>query len=392
MLQCRSRNSSGAIISPMLEQLAGCVAQALSKPLGPRVASVDHRLEIAFQMRPAPLQSLHLPVHFCPITRDDAAKPLAKQIIQCRGLASETHREHCEHSSYECPQPRLAVFFLGRRFVDAQLFLRRQLSRQLFIRRTQGCRHLILHFHGECCATRLPQQRAEELGCPPLALTIEGHQQSGERHQPRARLALGHADGQFRTCRFAAAGTRESMPLVLDHKWRDLGQFPYLMPQRLRVAARELLFATPTFGRQQQHDVFALIDRNQWSVVFLVAGLAAAFPLRFTFLRLRPSVRMLRTGRQRRVLRRLLFAFKLCDPIEQHLQEGTHCRSYFGFKFRRNCQRMWLGRRHSVCRLKNLRSCPDQFTEIMIPGCERLPSPECHRGCSRYLRGLALPM
>jgi len=55
-LQCRSRNFAGAIIGPMLEQLAGCVSQALSKPLGPRVASVDHRLKITFQMRPAPLQ------------------------------------------------------------------------------------------------------------------------------------------------------------------------------------------------------------------------------------------------------------------------------------------------------------------------------------------------
>jgi hypothetical protein len=36
MLQCRSRDSAVAIIGPMLEQLAGCVSQALSKPLRPK--------------------------------------------------------------------------------------------------------------------------------------------------------------------------------------------------------------------------------------------------------------------------------------------------------------------------------------------------------------------
>ena len=45
-----------AIVRPVLEQLARHATQVVSKPFGLIVATVDQRLEIAFQMRPAPLQ------------------------------------------------------------------------------------------------------------------------------------------------------------------------------------------------------------------------------------------------------------------------------------------------------------------------------------------------
>ena len=53
--------------------------QAFSQPFRPRVAAVDHRLKIAFQMRPAPLQPSHLPVHLRPIAGDDAVELLASR-------------------------------------------------------------------------------------------------------------------------------------------------------------------------------------------------------------------------------------------------------------------------------------------------------------------------
>ena len=106
------------------------------------------------------------------------------------------------------------------------------------------------------------------------------------------------------------------MALVFGHQRLDLGQFPYLMPQRLRVAARELRPTTSAFGRFERLHVVALVGWNQRSFVFLMAGLPATFLLRFSFRRLRPGVRMLRAGRQRGVLRRLAFRlpFQLLDP------------------------------------------------------------------------------
>ena len=70
----RPRNPAGPILGPMLEQLAGGPPQAFSQPFRPRIARVDHGLEIALQMRPAPLQPLHAPVHLRPIAGDHAAK------------------------------------------------------------------------------------------------------------------------------------------------------------------------------------------------------------------------------------------------------------------------------------------------------------------------------
>jgi len=143
---------------------------------------VDHRLEIPFQMRPAPLQASHLPVHLRPIAGDDALELLGQEDAERRGLAGGANREHRECSGHERPQPRLAVFFLGRRLVDVQMLLRRQFGGQLLIRRPQRFGHLVLDFHRQRWAAWLAQQRGEELDRPPLALTIEGHQQRGERH------------------------------------------------------------------------------------------------------------------------------------------------------------------------------------------------------------------
>jgi len=58
--------------------------------------------------------------------------------------------------------------------------LLRQFGRQRLVRRPHGRRDLLLDFDGQRRATRLPQGRRQELGRPPLALTIVGHQQGGE--------------------------------------------------------------------------------------------------------------------------------------------------------------------------------------------------------------------
>ena len=105
------------------------------------------------------------------------------------------------------------------------------------------------------------------------------------------------------------------MPLILGHVRLDLGQFPHLVPQRLRVAARELRAAAPALGRPERLHVVTLVGGNQGPLVFLVAGLPAAFLLRLAFRRLRPGVRMLRAGRQRGVLRRLAFPCRSSSSI-----------------------------------------------------------------------------
>ena len=339
-----------AVARPCREEFSRGPHQIVSQPLHLRVVAVDQGLKVAFQMRPAPLQMSQIPVHLCSIAVDDAVELLAREDAQCRGLARSTHREHRKHLGHERPQPRLAVFFLGRCFVDAQLLLHRQFGRQCLIRRAQRCRHLVLYFYRQRRATRLPQQRAEELGCPPLALTIEGHQQCRKGHQPWSRLALRHTDGQFRTRRCAAVGTLQPMQLVLRHVRLDLGQLPHLMPQRLRVAARKVVAATPTFGGLARLNVVALLGGNQGPLVFLVTGLPATFLLRLAFPRLRACVRMLGAGGQRGILRRLSSAFQLLGP---RLQPGNFRQQQAndGLGFRRlACDNLFRDfQRHAHC-------------------------------------------
>ena len=302
-------------------------------------------------------------------------------------------------SGHERPQPRLAVFFLGRRFVDIQVLLRRQFGRQLLIRRSQRFGHLVLDLHGQRRATRLAQQRAEELGRPPLALTIVGHQQRGERHQPRPRLALRHARGQFRTACFSTARARQPMPLVLGHVRLDLGHFPDLMPQRLRVAARELRAAASALGRLESLHVVAFVGWNQRSFVLFVAGLAAAFLFGFSLRRLRPGVRMLRAGRQRGVLRRLALHLPLqrLDPRFQ-FRVVRQQRTNDGLGFRRLASNDFFtdSRRHATVVAECRPPCPGQFIENRVPGCERLPwtaASDAARSCIRCTpsRRMAFP-
>ena len=168
--QCRPRNLSGTKVGPMLEQLACRMPQTIAEVLCARVAAVDHRLEIAFQMGPAPLQTAQMPVHFCPIAGDDAVELLAKQLAERCRFAGGSDRKHRKQSGDECPQPSLVVFLFGSRFVNVQLLLSGQLSRQRIIRRPNGRRHLVFDLHRQRCATGLAQERTQELSRPPLAL------------------------------------------------------------------------------------------------------------------------------------------------------------------------------------------------------------------------------
>jgi hypothetical protein len=99
----------------MLEQLARRMPQTAAKALRPALPAVDHRLKVAFPMGPTPLQAPKVPVHFRPIAGDDAAKPLAQESTQRRGLARGPHREHRETAGHEGPPPRLAVFLAWSR-------------------------------------------------------------------------------------------------------------------------------------------------------------------------------------------------------------------------------------------------------------------------------------
>jgi hypothetical protein len=119
-------------------------------------------------------------------------------------------------------------------------------------------------------------------------------------------LACRDAPRQRAAGRLAAISANESMPLVFGHMRLDRRQFPHLMPQRLRIAAGKLCSATAARGRLERLDLVALVRRHERPLVLLVPRLAAPFLLRRGRPCRRLGVRMLRAGRKRRILRRLV--------------------------------------------------------------------------------------
>ena len=95
------------------------------------------------------------------------------------------------------------------------------------------------------------------------------------------------------------------MSLVFGHLRLDRRQFPHLMPQRLRIAARKLRPAAAACGWCECLDVVALLGRNQRPLVPGVTRLAASFLFRLGLLRRQPGMGMLARWRQGRILRRL---------------------------------------------------------------------------------------
>ena len=317
-LESHAGDSPVAITSPERKHLPRRPHQIVAQTLHLLVLVVDQGLKVAFQMSPAPLQSAALPVHFRPIAIHDPCKRRGQQIVQDRRGPGRTQGKDREGLGHERPQPGFRTLLFRGRLVDTQLFLRRQLRRQFLIGRTDRSRGLCLHLHGQRRATRLVQQTFQEHRRATFALAEVGHQQCGEGHQSWSRLTDRHAGREFPAGRRPATGTGEPVPLVLRDQRLDLRQFPHLMPQRFGIVAQQLDSASTTGGGPEQHYVLALVRRKQRPLVFRVPRLAATL-LPGSRLPRGLCMRMLCTGRQRRVLRRLS-TFQLgdapCEPLQ----------------------------------------------------------------------------
>ena len=135
------------------------------------------------------------------------------------------------------------------------------------------------------------------------------------------------------------------MALIFDDDRLDFGQFPHLMPQRVAIAASQLLAAAPTRIWFEGDDLVASLGWNQRPFVPRMAGLAAAIALRLGLVGRRLRVRMLRARRQRRILRRL---------AESGLQFSHPCRQCSDLSHLRTNNRLRLRRLPSNQFLRNI--------------------------------------
>lgn len=158
------------------------------------VRAVDECLKVALQMSPTPLQPMpqrlgswietQRPIHFGAVTLNRARELAGQQIVQNRGRAGQTNAGHSKPVSHEGPQPGFLRLLFGRRFIDTQLCLMRKLINQFFVGRLQRGGSQILVLHCQARATRLAQQRFEELGGAAFALTKIG-QATADAEQSR---------------------------------------------------------------------------------------------------------------------------------------------------------------------------------------------------------------
>ena len=97
--QRRPRNLAGAIVGPMLEQLARGRSQAFTKPFRPRIAACRSSLENRVSDAPSTIASRPSCQYI--LARSQVTMPrncFAQEDAQRRGLARGTHREHREHA------------------------------------------------------------------------------------------------------------------------------------------------------------------------------------------------------------------------------------------------------------------------------------------------------
>ena len=181
-----SRDRAGMEVVPMLEHRSDMPHQIMPKALHLPVWMVDQRLDIAFQVSPAPLEPTGLPVHLGTVAVDGAGEPIAQELADSRRRSAEADRKDSERGSHGRPEPRPRRSLFGRRLVHEDLRLFGQGGVEFLVGLCQGLGDLVLHLDGEGRAAGLPEQILEEQCGPPLALQKVRHQQPAERHEPRA--------------------------------------------------------------------------------------------------------------------------------------------------------------------------------------------------------------
>ena len=356
---------------PVVKEFLGGTHQVVPQALHLLIGMIDQSLKIAFEMGPAPLQSAHPPVHLGPVAVDHAVKGVGEQFLKYRGGPRGPQGKERVGVGDEGPQPRFGLRFLGRRLVDTQHRLGRQLCRQFLVGGPQGGRRLLLQFHHPARRARLVQDLFQEQRHAALALFEAPHEQRDEGDQLRTRLAGGHAGRQLAAGAGRATRTHQPMQLIFGHMRLDGGNLPDLMPQRLGVAASQPLAATTARRRLDGDHVLALLAGKQRPIVLGMPRLTTRFLAALVARRRRFGMGMLDTGRQRRIPRRLVQSrFQFSDLRQQNTDESLCLRRLPGNHVFGN-QRRW---RHTkdVADFR-LRAKPNILLSP-TPGRERLPT------------------
>ncbi len=264
-----------ANLMPPVKQNVRMREQRLADWLARSVA-IDHRLEVAPQMSPAPLQPFQAPVCLPAVARGDEPK-LAQQLFDNVFATRAGHAEDRRHRGDDQPQPSLVRVLFPTGLVDVDV-LRLDVLAKIVIDRLQQSGGLLLEFADHSSGDGQATQVQKQLPNRSLAQPVGSREQANRRRQAWAEASAGSSRGH-RAGRLAAApraGERVDDVLgdVRPNRW-NLGD---LMPIGLRVVSNQNNTAAGAVRGPARDDFIDLLGRDQRALMPWVAEACACGP------------------------------------------------------------------------------------------------------------------
>jgi hypothetical protein len=241
--------------------------------------SVDHRLKVSAQMRPADLSPERLDplIRAEPVAADDLivfAPQESHGDFAATALGDGKDRVQAGHRG---PQPSLAAILAPRRLVDIDHLGLMDRSRKFVVRGFKGDGRLPFQLGDHPGGDRKGKQVAYQLLDLSLAEAIGPCERGQHGLEVRAEAPGGDAQRQGAAGHLAAARAGQAMePILIDDRL-NLGQFSDLMDQGFGVVAGELMTASAASGRLTVDRLANFLGRDQGAVGLAMSGLPAAF-------------------------------------------------------------------------------------------------------------------
>jgi len=255
------------------------VRQREQTPPGRRTVAtpVDHRLEIATQMRPADLPPRgHDPlIRAESITADHLAIFAAQEGFGDRAAPFLGDSKDREPTGHRRPQPGLAAVLTPRGLVDVCHLGSMDGSREFVVRSLQSRSRLPFQLGDHPGGDREGEQITGQLLDLSLAEAVGPREHGQHGLEVGAEASRRDTQGQAAARRLAAVGARQAMEPILVDDRLDLGQFGDLMDEGFGIVTGEMVTTTTTGSRLAVDGLANLLRRDQTAVGFAMSGLSS---------------------------------------------------------------------------------------------------------------------
>ena len=178
---------------PPMKQVIRVFQQRLTRRSG-RAAAIDHRLEIAAQVRPTPLNPLEVPVCAPTVTGHHVEEGWAEQLLDDVPAARTGDVKDGDQRNDDRPQPGPLLVFPPTGLVEVRV-LGADVVEQLVVRRRQQYGRPPLELTDHAGRDRQAEQVGKQVPHRPLAQPVHSGEQPDQRRQPRPEAPAGAPGG-----------------------------------------------------------------------------------------------------------------------------------------------------------------------------------------------------